>query len=307
MSPQETGNCCALIVTYNPDRDVLLKLAGQLARETDFIVVDNASANVDDFAEALTGLDRCRALLRREQNEGLAKGLNLGLAWIIDQGYDLALMFDQDSSLLDDFVASMLMARDEARSLDVKLAAIGPRIVEPESGRRQAFKLFDRLWRRSEQRVSGSESLYHSHFLITSGCLLELENLSKIGLMRADYFIDNVDLEWCFRALARGFALFGSDRAQLLHRIGEPSADPLVRAGLVVHHSPLRAYYSSRNRRHLWHSDYAPRGWKWRDRIRFLLKSTWLLLSSARRREYWREIRRGLADAETLGEAGNVR
>ena len=118
--------------------------------------------------------------------------------------------------------------------------------------------------------------------------------------MKESYFIDNVDLEWCFRAKSLGFDLIGTDDAVLYHAIGERSLNPLVRAGIMAQHNPSRTYYSSRNRIHLYSVAYSPLGWKLRDMIRFTIKASWLLLTSNERRQYWQNIRSGIRDARTL-------
>ena len=118
--------------------------------------------------------------------------------------------------------------------------------------------------------------------------------------MKESYFIDNVDLEWCFRAKSLGFDLVGTDAAVLYHAIGERSSNPLVKAGLFAQHNPSRTYYSSRNRIHLYGVAYSPLGWKLRDMIRFVLKASWLLVTSGQRRQYLQNICSGIRDAKTL-------
>jgi rhamnosyltransferase len=118
--------------------------------------------------------------------------------------------------------------------------------------------------------------------------------------MKESYFIDNVDLEWCFRAKSLGFDLVGTDAAVLYHAIGERSSNLLVKVGLLAQHNPSRIYYSSRNRVHLYGAAYPPLGWKLRDMIRFTLKASWLLISSGQRRQYFQNIRSGIRDAKTL-------
>jgi rhamnosyltransferase len=86
----------------------------------------------------------------------------------------------------------------------------------------------------------------------------------------------------------------------LYHAIGERSLNPLVKAGIMAQHNPARTYYSSRNRTHLYGVSYSPVGWKLRDMIRFSIKSSWLLLSSTQRKEYWHHIRNGIRDAKML-------
>ena len=296
-----TRGPCAIVVTYNPDPDVLGQLLQQLDAQTDFVVIDNASADAEALLAVTAACQRCGELVRLGRNEGLARALNIGIDWARGRGHEQVFLFDQDSRLGEDFIARMQTALTEAAALSARpLAAIGPRLIDPRNGRRTPFKLFNRLWRRSDRPLAGAGPHYRADFLITSGCLLELVHFDAVGGMREDYFIDNVDLEWCFRARARGFALAGTDAAELFHIIGEHSDNPLVSAGLMAQHSPERTYYTSRNRRHLWYCDYAPLGWKLRDRVRFLVKAGWLLLTSPARRQYWQNIRRGLRDAAKL-------
>ncbi|MAX06521.1 MAG: hypothetical protein CMQ08_00910 [Gammaproteobacteria bacterium] len=137
-------------------------------------------------------------------------------------------------------------------------------------------------------------------FLITSGTLLIAKHIGTIGSMKENYFIDNIDLEWCFRAKSKGFDLIGTNEALLYHAIGERSPDPLVRAGIIAQHNPARTYYSSRNRVHLYGAAYSPIGWKLRDIVRFFIKVVWLLISSDDRKKYWQNIRSGIKDAKSL-------
>ena len=47
-----THQACAIVVTYHPDLTALLKLLGQLNKETDFIIVDNGSPEIDELADS---------------------------------------------------------------------------------------------------------------------------------------------------------------------------------------------------------------------------------------------------------------
>ncbi|GJM11777.1 MAG: rhamnosyltransferase [Pseudohongiella sp.] len=298
--PAETGSC-AVVVTYNPDITALLKLVSQLNKETDFLVIDNGSASIDELAASITVYKRCIELVRLTENEGLAKALNRGISWAQSSGYDYVFLFDQDSSLCDLFIARMVEAhKDASRFSEKGIAAIGPRIINPQTMRQTPFKLFSKIFWRSDRSFANQEKHFIADFLITSGSLVSLKTIEEIGDMKESYFIDNVDLEWCFRAKSLGFDLVGTDAAVLYHAIGERSANPLVKAGLLAQHNPLRTYYSSRNRIHLYGASYSPLGWKLRDMIRFTLKASWLLISSGQRRQYFENIRSGIRDAKTL-------
>lgn len=292
---------CAVVVTFNPDSTALLKLLSQLNKEADFVVIDNDSENIAELTTSITAYSRCVDLIKLDSNGGLAKALNRGMDWALSNGYSYVFLFDQDSSLCDLFVSRMLGAYKDVSCLSDKgIAAIGPRIINPQTMRQTPFKLFSKFFWRSDRVFAGREHHFIADFLITSGSLLSLELIQDIGNMKESYFIDNVDLEWCFRAKSLGFDLVGTDAAILYHAIGERSSNPLVKAGLVAQHNPSRTYYSSRNRIHLYGVKYSPLGWKLRDMIRFSLKATWLLISSSERVQYFQNIRSGIRDAKTL-------
>lgn len=301
MDNIDRNPACAIVVSFNPETDVLLALLRQLGAQTDFILIDNNSANLSEFDAAVQVLPGCVGFRKLPENAGLASAINLGLRFALEQQYQVALLFDQDSELGEDFCSNMMSALAEAEALGgLPVAAVGPRVQNPETGRHLPFKRFDRLFARADSKPAATGTLFHTDFLISSGTLLVLKHLTVIGLMKDDYFIDNIDLEWCFRANSLGFALYGTDRTRLHHRIGEPSSNILVRQGMLTKHSPLRAYYSTRNRLNLYTKTYAPRQWKIRDFIRFTLKSLWLVVFSGQRGAYWKNIRRGIADAKAL-------
>ena len=292
---------CAIIVTYNPDFTALLKLIGQLKKETDFIIVDNGTLDIPYIEESINVYNRCREIICLKKNEGLAKALNIGIHWCLKKEYEFVFLFDQDSSLCDLFVDRMINAfYDASGKAGKNIAAVGPRIINPQTMRQTSFKLFNKFIFRSDRKLTEKSSHYVADFLITSGTLLVLETIEVIGDMKESYFIDNIDLEWCFRAKSKGYELVGTDDAILYHAIGERSSNPLVRSGIIAHHNPKRSYYSSRNRVHLYGVDYSPAGWKYRDILRFLIKATWLLLTSRDRKLYCKSIVSGIKDAKLL-------
>ena len=303
MDKNTDYSTCAIVVTYNPEVGALLKLLGQLNRETDFLVIDNGSAGVDQYEESIRVYQRCLLFHRLGENKGLAEALNIGLNEIMARHYDIAFLFDQDSSLCDLYISRMVEAYREVSAISPrKVAALGPRIINPQTRRQTPFKLFSRLFMRTDRFFYSAKEHYFADFLITSGTLMPVAYLPDIGLMKASYFIDNVDLEWCFRAKSLNYELVGTDQAVLYHAIGERSENPLVQRGLMAQHNPSRTYYSSRNRIDLYGRRYAPLGWKLRDCGRFFLKACWLLIASPQRHLYWKNITAGIRDSRHLDQ-----
>jgi rhamnosyltransferase len=105
-----------------------------------------------------------------------------------------------------------------------------------------------------------SEEIVESDILISSGSLIALATLAEVGGPLNELFIDQVDLEWCFRAKSQGYLLFGVCNAVLYHSLGEAPKRFLGRK--FLHHGPLRHYYIFRNAVWLLFKRYVPVGWK---------------------------------------------
>ena len=54
MSIATTDTSCAVVVTFKPDITALLTLLGQLNKETDFVVVDNGTPDIEKLSESIT-------------------------------------------------------------------------------------------------------------------------------------------------------------------------------------------------------------------------------------------------------------
>jgi len=92
------------------------------------------------------------------------------------------------------------------------------------------------------------EDYVETDFLISSGSLIRTTTIKDIGLMNDGYFIDHVDTEWCFRAIHKGYRLFGSAKAMLSHSLGDAVIKIwFARWREVPQHNPLRNYYTFRN------------------------------------------------------------
>src|SRR5690606_36905073 len=82
--------------------------------------------------------------------------------------------------------------------------------------------------------------------LISSGCLISLDAIEKIGTFEESLFIDYVDTEWCWRARRKGFRLLGVGSAHMKHNLGD---DEFIAFGQPrTLHAPFRLYYQMRNR-----------------------------------------------------------
>lgn len=261
---------CAVIVSYHPESSVISKLVDKAAMQVGAVVlVDNASVGSWQPALAESLSHRGGALLAQPHNLGLAAAQNIGIDWARSHGYRHVLLLDQDSEPGAGMVTSLLQALQALATS--RVAAVGPRFHDLREDRdapfvRIGFPLNRKLWCASDmQRVA-------CDFLISSGTLIPLDVLDRVGSMDESLFIDNVDLEWGFRARAKGYALYGVCAATMHHRLGDARRALPFGIGQVVVHGSLRLYYMMRNRLLLYRMPHTPWVWVAQDVPRVLAK-----------------------------------
>lgn len=272
MTDDAASTVCAVIVSYHPDPLTLLNLIDGLAPQVGAVVlVDNASDGVWQRALGVTMAARGGALLSQPNNVGLAAAQNIGIEWARSHGYRHVLLLDQDSEPGEGMVFALLAALQTLSATNQPTAAVGPRFHDRREHRhapfvRLGFPMSRKLW------CDGAGQTIACDFLISSGALIPLDVFDRVGLMDAGLFIDNVDLEWGFRARAQGYGLYGVCAATMQHRLGDTRYSLPLDAGQVVVHGPLRLYYMMRNRVLLYRMPHTPRVWIAQDLPRVLVK-----------------------------------
>jgi rhamnosyltransferase len=286
---------CAVVVSYHPDAAALAGLVETMSNQTGAVVlVDNGSDGLWKPSLDAVLASRGGALLQQSRNVGLAAAQNLGIAWARTHGFTHVLLLDQDSEPDQDMVPALLRALQEL-SLTSRVAAVGPRFHDVREHRdapfvKVRFPLNRKLW------CEASSQTIACDFLISSGTLIPMTVLDQVGAMDAELFIDNIDMEWGFRAMAQGFSLHGVCAASMHHRLGDARRPLPFGLGHVVVHGPARLYYMMRNRVRLYRLPHTPRRWIAQDLPRVLVKLLLFGMLIGPRRRNLRAMLRGLGD-----------
>ena len=225
---------CAVIVTFRPSSEVLANLARARPQFQELVVVDNGSP-----PEALVALTAASAefdftLIANSANVGLAAALNIGVEKAIARKSRWVALFDQDSTITDGFVPTMLREY-ESNPLREKIAIVTPIHLERETGQ----------WERPMFAEDGSPLV-----AITSGSLMPVEVFDRCGWFEEDLIIDRVDDEYCLRARSLGYTIALCRDATLHHSVGSPKMHSFLglRQVKTTQHSAARYYYLTRNR-----------------------------------------------------------
>jgi rhamnosyltransferase len=269
MDKVDFESVCAVAVTYRPDIEVLRGLLNAIAPQVgSVVVVDNTGGNdvrIDEIIDHAS-----IHLLPQFSNVGLAQAQNVGIAWAREHGYSHVLLLDQDSTPDSTMVAALLEALARL-SATKQVAAVGPRFHDLHEHRDAPFVRIGFPWNRKYWCTHATETV-ECDFLISSGALIPLQVIDKVGALDASLFIDNVDLEWSFRARAQGYTLHGICAAHMSHRLGDSRRSLALGMGRVVVHGPVRLYYMMRNRTRLYRMQHTPRVWIAQDLPRVFFK-----------------------------------
>ncbi|EML9985565.1 MULTISPECIES: glycosyltransferase family 2 protein [Citrobacter] len=251
----------AIIITYNPNVDVLKSnvtnlLASSFIKE--IIIVDNGSLNSLDDLKNIKNV----MIEYLGSNQGIATAQNVGLQIVQKNFSRFALLLDQDSEIESELVGKLINGFHELSRSGYKIAAVGPR----------PFDLFEdkKMKPRIQRDKAISNNFSITKQIIASGKLINMDALSKIGMMDDDLFIDGVDHEWCWRAGKYGFTIAIIENAVMRHRLGDGRGKFLGVTYKIG--SPVRLYYQFRNILLLSRRSYVPLYWKVRCLVGMVLR-----------------------------------
>ncbi len=292
--PSSSTDVCAVVVSYFPDVDRLLTLVGKLCTQgCRVVVVDNGSP-MDTVKDLLTRAGGAAHWICLPDNQGVGAAQNAGIRYAQGLGSRYVALFDHDSDPADDLMAQLRAVAHRLDEQRVPIAAIGAnyhdaRQLNPPPFIRTYGGRLHRMQRRAQ------EPYVEVDYVIASGSLIPVRSFDGIGLMDESLFIDYVDIEWGLRARARGYASFGAWDAKLNHDLGDEPVTVLGKA--YPARSPGRYYYMYRNVWALMRRPYIPKGWKFVESYRLILRAVvWVLWARGRRRQNFRAILRGMRD-----------
>ncbi|CAA0110945.1 Uncharacterised protein [Halioglobus japonicus] len=289
---------CAGVVAHNPKSVELLSLVETLLDSTDsVVVVDNNSA----YCHYLQSLESQPdiTVIRNSENCGVSGGINQIIAHARDLGAKFVVAFDQDTKITADLIPMLASHLEKLLESGEPVAAIGPSVVDDYTNQTMPFVRFKLPFniRYSRETLPQDEQQVECDFLISSGCLMSVQALNDIGAMNEELFIDNVDLEWCFRARQKRYKIYGDFTAVIRQQIGVAFTRIPFTKAVVRYHDYTRNYFMTRNRLWLYRQRYANAAWVVHDLLRFSSKLLYLLIFKGNRLELLKSSLKGIIDS----------
>jgi rhamnosyltransferase len=296
-TPPLTGpRVAVVVVVYRPDEALLERALALWRDEADEVIcVDNGGgpdARQRTAALAAAGV----RVVAMPSNLGLGAAHNRGIALARELGCSHVVLGDQDSRPGPGMVRELLRVEREALGRGLRVAAVGPRWLEPDGSRSSGFVRCAPLSFRAVP-CEDEAGWVVPDFLISSGSLIRMEALDAVGPMDEGLFIDLVDTEWFLRARHAGLSAIGACGAWMVHRLGEETlVIRLGRTRTVPVHKPFRYYYMFRNSLLLYRRRYVRLSWIVPDLVKLGQLALFFGIMHRARRENARMMAGGIAD-----------
>jgi rhamnosyltransferase len=222
-------NIAAVTILYNPEKDFYNNILSYANHVSLLILIDNSENPDLDLHKKLQEINHV-IIIPYHENKGISKALNDAVELAESKGFDWIMTMDQDSSfeklMIEKYVEQFSLLPNKEM-----IAAVGP-VSE------------------SKNNPDTGEKTINVTSLITSGSLVNIGITKKIGGFNEKLFIDEVDHEFCYRAILQGYSILQFPEIFLQHKLGELTSIPLPfgrKTNPRSLHSPLRLYYMVRN------------------------------------------------------------
>ena len=222
-------NIAGVVILYHPDIKQLSENINTYVHGLkELYIYDNSEIQTPGIEAALNNLHPCIKYQFFNNNEGIAKRLNQAVEAAMQTQYDYLLTMDQDSSFKPgDFEKYKSLIQKEEYT---KVAQFGIN-CQP-------------------QITMSSEQPQEALTLITSGSILNLSLVKKVGDFNEDLFIDFVDAEFSYRVVQHGLINLMFSNILLNHALGNLVSGRSVltfKKSLRIIHAPIRTFYITRN------------------------------------------------------------
>ncbi|MFN1620001.1 glycosyltransferase family 2 protein [Vibrio rotiferianus] len=233
-----------VIVTYNPQEQLLDNVREIMNSIDKLVIVDNTEYRSPIINILSETYPSSRFLvLWNNCNDGIAKALNDGCLHLLNNGFDVALLLDQDSYVDNESIKSLY----SLMKVEHKAVITSPQICTKNFSKQPLYITYDGgvFIKRKGVYSKPLPVLFN----ITSGSLLCLNKWKDLGAFDERLFIELVDTEYGLRANKEGYKVIIDSNSQLVQEYGDLSKKKFFGVTFFpTNHSPLRYYYLTRNR-----------------------------------------------------------
>lgn len=217
---------CGVVIWYNPREQELNNINSYIHKLDKLYIVDNSINNNKHLLSKIKNNYNNIEYISNGDNLGIAKALNIGCTNAMKEGYEWILTMDQDSEFEENMIEKYICNIENMRKKDNTIVIFAPIIGE---GR--------------------NENIAYVNKVITSGNILNLKAYGIVNGFDDDLFIDEVDHDFCFKLIEKGYKIYKFEDIRLKHKLGDSKRVKIFnRYFTTMNHNYIRKYYIVRNR-----------------------------------------------------------
>lgn len=221
------SDIAGVVILYNPDNSVYENIKSYEDQVNVLYIYNNSEMINPEFAEEFQKKSSTY-YISNQTNLGVAKVLNDAANKAIEKGFSYLLTMDQDSKAPANLVERLSKKASESTQFG---------IVSPLHSNK--FNTHLKEIKESEEYVDTT---------MTSGNLLSLNAYNSVGPFNEDFFIDYVDIEYCFRLKKNGYKIIKLNNLVLEHEEGNIFRKKMSsKVFYPINNAPIRYYYKTRN------------------------------------------------------------
>lgn len=214
-----------IVTLFHPDDEVKKNIESYLQDIDCLYVIDNTP--LKENRNVLPSSKKIK-YLPQLKNQGVAKALNIGAKLALKDKYEWLLTMDQDSCFEKAQLKKMIQYIEDNNCKKVGLISpwhvINTGIQKPK------------------------EEIDYPLEVMTSGNIINLKSYQKIGGYKDEYFIDDIDIEYCMNLNIHGYKVVRLNYVELKHDLGDIEVKRVLGRNFVCsNHNALRRYYMVRN------------------------------------------------------------
>lgn len=233
LTANKVNGLFGVVILYHPVVEVFQNIKTYAGCLEKLLIIDNTENELQHYQDQFAGYSNIE-IIQDGCNKGIGARINTALKQAEQTGCLWLLTMDQDSSF-------------SAANLDAYLNQLGKIDVQ------EKIAMIGVRYHHEEKQPDKEVVLKSDINLITSGSCINLRVIKEIGYLNEELFIDEVDSDFSYRAVAAGWQVLVCDGIYMKHELGERKLVRSVATGKLSNrgiHSPVRLYYMTRN--YLW-------------------------------------------------------
>jgi rhamnosyltransferase len=243
-------NILPVVIWYNPknlgDNVAVQNILSYSKYFEKVIIVDNSNNDNKQLADKISN----SYYIPNFENLGIGKALNQGCEAAMATGYTWVMTMDQDSSWETDNLTAYLDTVKSLHETDSRIISFAPEAVSIKNIhsvlgdiKRSVLNTI----KKQGSKKSGKQNNVYEYVdrVISSGNIVSLDAWKATGVFNELLFINDVDYEFCYRCINRGYKIVKLGAYKMNHGDGEPQKTFFPH---VTSYHKERIYYLVRNK-----------------------------------------------------------